>query len=155
GRRVALKVLPFASTLDAKQLQRFKNEAQAAAQLHHSNIVPVFAVGCERGVHYYAMQFIDGQTLAALIANLRKSAGLEMDTSGTAAPSLQKTSKASGQQAHAEADPEDPSFALSPAPVRQTPDATASSTAAMSLVTDHSSRRHSFFRTAAALGKQA
>src|SRR5262249_28344456 len=54
GRRVALKVLPFAATLDAKQLQRFRNEAQAAAQLHHTNIVPVFGVGCERGVHYYA-----------------------------------------------------------------------------------------------------
>src|SRR5262249_19018778 len=48
GRRVALKVLPFASTLDARQLQRFKNEAQAAAHLHHTNIVPVFATGCER-----------------------------------------------------------------------------------------------------------
>jgi hypothetical protein len=71
GRRVALKVLPFASTLDAKQLQRFKNEAQAAAGLHHTNIVPVFATGCERGVHYYAMQFIEGQTLAQIIADLR------------------------------------------------------------------------------------
>jgi serine/threonine protein kinase len=70
GRRVALKVLPFASTLDAKQLQRFKNEAQAAAGLHHTNIVPVHATGCERGVHYYAMQFIEGQTLAAVIAEL-------------------------------------------------------------------------------------
>ncbi len=51
GRRVALKVLPFASALDSQQLQRFKNEAQAAAQLHHTNIVPVFWVGCERGAH--------------------------------------------------------------------------------------------------------
>src|SRR5262245_4340496 len=34
GRRVALKVLPLAATLDARQLQRFKNEAQAAAHLH-------------------------------------------------------------------------------------------------------------------------
>jgi Flp pilus assembly protein TadD/serine/threonine protein kinase len=74
-RRVALKVLPFAAALDPRQLQRFKNEAHAAAQLHHTNIVPVFGVGCERGVHYYAMQFIEGQTLAALIAELRQSAG--------------------------------------------------------------------------------
>src|SRR5207253_130876 len=72
GRRVALKVLPFAATLDGRQLQRFKNEAQAAACLHHTNIVPVYAVGCERGVHYYAMQFIDGQTLATLIRDLRR-----------------------------------------------------------------------------------
>jgi serine/threonine protein kinase len=71
GRHVALKVLPFAATLDARQLQRFENEARAAAGLHHSNIVPVFAVGSDRGVHYYAMQFIDGQTLATVIARLR------------------------------------------------------------------------------------
>src|SRR6266852_6324884 len=70
GRRVALKVLPFAAALDAKQLLRFKNEAQAAAQLHHPHIVPVYGVGCERGVHYYAMQYIEGHTLAAVVADL-------------------------------------------------------------------------------------
>jgi len=58
---VALKVLPFAAILDSRQIARFHNEAQSAAQLHHPNIVPVYAVGSERGVHYYAMQFIDGQ----------------------------------------------------------------------------------------------
>src|SRR5262249_35104069 len=78
GRRVALKVLPFAGALDSKQLQRFKNEAQAAAQMHHTNIVPVFGVGCERGVHYYAMQYIEGQTLAAAIRGLRgESEGID------------------------------------------------------------------------------
>src|SRR5216683_5742652 len=76
GRRVALKVLPFAGALDARQLQRFKNEAQAAAHLQHQNIVPVYFVGCERGVHFYAMQFVEGQTLAALIHELRQEAGL-------------------------------------------------------------------------------
>jgi serine/threonine protein kinase len=77
GRRVALKVLPFAAALDPKQLQRFRNEAQAAAQLHHPHIVPVHAVGCERGVPFYAMQFIDGQTVAALIRELRQEARIE------------------------------------------------------------------------------
>jgi hypothetical protein len=77
GRRVALKVLPFAAALDSRQLQRFKNEAQAAAHLHHTNIVPVFGVGCERGVHFYAMQYIEGQTLAAMIRQLRQETGLE------------------------------------------------------------------------------
>lgn len=71
GRRVALKVLPFAAALDPKQLQRFKNEAQAAAQLHHNNIVPVYAVGCERGVHFYAMQLIQGHSLSVLIRQMR------------------------------------------------------------------------------------
>ncbi len=68
SRRVALKVLPFAAMMDARHLQRFQNEARAAAGLNHTNIVPVYGVGCERGVHYYAMQFIDGRTLAEFIA---------------------------------------------------------------------------------------
>ena len=67
-RRVALKVLPFASVLDERQLQRFRNEARAVAGLHHPNIVPVYSVGCERGVHYYAMQQVHGQPLSQLIA---------------------------------------------------------------------------------------
>jgi serine/threonine protein kinase/tetratricopeptide (TPR) repeat protein len=69
-RRVALKVLPLAATMDPRQLQRFHNEAQAAACLHHTNIVPVFAVGCERGVHFYAMQFIDGRPLSDVIREM-------------------------------------------------------------------------------------
>jgi serine/threonine protein kinase/tetratricopeptide (TPR) repeat protein len=80
GRRVALKVLPFAATMDPRQLQRFHNEARAAASLDHPRIVHVHAVGCERGVHYYAMQFIEGQTLAAVIADLRQSGGKPVPT---------------------------------------------------------------------------
>ena len=72
NRRVALKVLPLAGVLDQRRRQRFTNEAQAAALLHHQNIVPVYQVGCERGVHYYAMQFVEGQTLASLISDLRQ-----------------------------------------------------------------------------------
>ncbi len=60
GRMVALKVLPFAAMLDDRQLQRFRNEARAAATLNHPNIVPVYFVGRERGVHFYAMQLIEG-----------------------------------------------------------------------------------------------
>jgi serine/threonine protein kinase len=76
GRQVALKVLPFAATFDAKHLQRFHHEAQAAAQLHHTNIVPVYAVGCERGIHFYAMQLIQGQSLDIVLRELRQRAGL-------------------------------------------------------------------------------
>jgi serine/threonine protein kinase len=77
-RRVALKVLPFAAAMDPRQLQRFQNEAQAAAHLHHTNIVPVYGIGCERGVHYYAMQFIEGQSLAALLDDLRETRSSEL-----------------------------------------------------------------------------
>ena len=67
GRRVALKLLPFTALLDERRLQRFQNEARAAAQLQHPHIVPVHAVGCEGGVHYYAMRLIEGQGLAAAL----------------------------------------------------------------------------------------
>jgi serine/threonine protein kinase/Tfp pilus assembly protein PilF len=82
-RRVALKVLPFAGALDARQLQRFRTEARAAAQLHHTNIVPVYFVGCERGVHFYAMQYIEGRSLAAVLAELREFVQLEGSEKGT------------------------------------------------------------------------
>ena len=80
GRRVALKVLPLAATMDPRHLQRFHNEARAAAGLHHPHIVPVYAVGQERGVHYYAMQFIDGPTLAQLIGRHGRGATADTDS---------------------------------------------------------------------------
>ncbi len=70
NRRVALKVLPFAALLDSKRLQRFQNEARAAAQLKHPNIVGIHAVGCERGVHFFSMELIDGRSLATIIAEM-------------------------------------------------------------------------------------
>ncbi|TWU08945.1 Serine/threonine-protein kinase pkn5 [Symmachiella macrocystis] len=72
NRHVALKVLPFTAVLDQRQLERFKTEAQAAAGLHHGNIVPVFHVGQDRAVHYYAMQYIEGQDVSDLIKQLRQ-----------------------------------------------------------------------------------
>lgn len=96
GRRVALKVLPFASGLDASRLQRFRNEAHAAAQLHHTNIVPVYAVGSDRGVQYYAMQLIEGQTLAELIEGLRVASHSDRQTSSSL--------KRSGKKSFGEAD---------------------------------------------------
>jgi serine/threonine protein kinase len=67
GRRVALKVLPATAGIDARQLARFQIEAQVAAALHHPYIVPIFAVGCAQGVHYYAMQLIEGHSLAEVL----------------------------------------------------------------------------------------
>lgn len=71
NRRVALKVLPFAATLDRKQIVRFEHEARSAGQLHHDHIVPVYEVGSDRGIYFYAMQFIDGVTVRQLIDFLR------------------------------------------------------------------------------------
>lgn len=72
NRRVALKVLPFAASLDPRQLQRFKNEAHAASHLQHPHIVSVYEVGLAGGVHFYTMQFIEGASLTALWQEQRR-----------------------------------------------------------------------------------
>jgi WD40 repeat protein/serine/threonine protein kinase len=178
GRTVALKVLPFASTLDPRQLQRFKNEAQAAAGLHHTNIVPVYAVGCERRVHYYAMQYIDGHTLAALIRELRRLARHETADAPQAAGAVTELcAQADREGAGAEAAPQALSEAAQalltgpwladgqPAPeggpcppgVPQAPgDTPAPLTAPRAgLSTERSTRSPEFFRTVAQFGVQA
>jgi eukaryotic-like serine/threonine-protein kinase len=99
GRRVALKVLPLAATMDPRQRQRFHNEARAAACLHHTNIVPVYGVGSERGVHYYAMQFIDGRTLADFIAQQRQGTPSQAPTSAEAEAAASATTLAAAAQA--------------------------------------------------------
>ena len=70
-RQVAVKILPFAALAEEVLLRRFKNEVRAAGGLQHPHIVPIFSVGVERGVHYYAMQFIDGPSLAEVLDGLR------------------------------------------------------------------------------------
>jgi eukaryotic-like serine/threonine-protein kinase len=70
GRHVALKVLPPNRQKSPIQLMRFQREARAAALLHHTNIVPVFGVGEHEGVHYYAMQYIEGQGLDSVLRDV-------------------------------------------------------------------------------------
>lgn len=63
GRIVALKILWFAAVSDPEAIRRFQREASTVAKLHHTNIVPIFSVGTEGPINYYAMQFIEGQSL--------------------------------------------------------------------------------------------
>src|SRR5579884_2790893 len=72
GRHVALKVLSAAGLMNRTFLERFHREAKAAARLHHTNIVPVFGVGEADGVHFYAMQFINGQSLDQVLSDVRR-----------------------------------------------------------------------------------
>jgi serine/threonine protein kinase/Tfp pilus assembly protein PilF len=136
GRRVALKVLPFAATMDPRHLTRFHNEARAAACLHHGHIVPVFAVGCERGVHFYAMQLIDGQTLAEAIRALRREAA------GVQAAGVQAAAAAAGA-----GEPTTPHLAGAAA--------TAETPARVTLSTEGLRRGRGYYRKVAELGAQA
>ncbi|MCS6866018.1 MAG: serine/threonine-protein kinase [Gemmataceae bacterium] len=85
GRPVALKVLARHAQLDPKRRERFIREAQAAAKLHHTNIVPVFGVGEHDGWPYYVMQLIPGSGLHTIIHHWRIQRGLEATTPPTAA----------------------------------------------------------------------
>ncbi|MFH1746687.1 MAG: protein kinase, partial [Planctomycetota bacterium] len=67
NRTVALKILRPELSGDLAVVRRFEREAKAAAALRHPNIVTVHAVGCERGVHFIAMEYIDGPSLAEVI----------------------------------------------------------------------------------------
>src|SRR5262249_50042162 len=55
----------------AQGINRFRREAEAAAKLHHTNIVPVYGIGEQDGVHFYAMELIDGPSLDRVIESLR------------------------------------------------------------------------------------
>jgi len=71
-RRVALKVLPRASTLDRERAQRFRREIEATARLEDPHIVPVYAAGEVAGMPYYAMPLLRGRSLDRVIAGFRE-----------------------------------------------------------------------------------
>ncbi|MHB1560173.1 MAG: serine/threonine-protein kinase, partial [Isosphaeraceae bacterium] len=70
--RVALKVMHPRFRADPRYLRRFHDEARLAAGLHHTNIVSVFDYGEQSGVCYYAMQFIQGQPLDRILADIAR-----------------------------------------------------------------------------------
>jgi len=83
GRRVALKLLDPAITFSLKGIERFRREARAAGRLHHTNIVPIFAMGEADDVWYYAMEWVRGTTLADVISALRRRGARTVATPGT------------------------------------------------------------------------
>src|SRR5262249_24318910 len=84
GRHVAIKVLSSHTLLDPRQLGRVRRGARSAARLHHTNIVPVFDVGEQDGLHYFVMQFIPGLGLDQILEELQR---LQPDQPGGASTS--------------------------------------------------------------------
>lgn len=68
-RQVALKLLPDASLFEKDSLDRFRHEARAASSLNHPNICTVYDAGEDNGIPYLAMELLEGQTLAQMIAS--------------------------------------------------------------------------------------
>jgi eukaryotic-like serine/threonine-protein kinase len=78
-RMVAVKILPHAAVWDSKQIARFQNEAQAAAQLSHPNIVSVYAIGKERGTYYYSMPLVEGLSLEQAVRSLKNDTQFSLE----------------------------------------------------------------------------
>ena len=112
NRKVALKVLSSGLGMTTKAVIRFRREAETAAKLHHTNIVPVHATGEEDGTHYYAMELVDGPSLNFVIRNMR-----DQSRSGQPEVQAQRTPPSVS----------DSTVAVSPKPV--TPDASLEDTA--------------------------
>jgi serine/threonine-protein kinase len=66
-RKVALKVLPAAFTQHPDRVRRFEREAKAASALNHPNILTIHEIGEVDGAHYIVSEFVEGETLRALI----------------------------------------------------------------------------------------
>src|SRR5712692_2791773 len=62
-RQVAIKLLPSEFTQDKDKLRRFKQEAQTASALNHPNILTIYEIGSEAGMHFIATEFVDGESL--------------------------------------------------------------------------------------------
>jgi len=87
GKSVALKILSREFSLDPAYVRRFRRETEALARLDHPNIVRVYHVGEDRGVHYYAMDFVEGRSLGALLSagerfSIERALDLAVDVAG-------------------------------------------------------------------------
>ena len=76
-RQVALKVLPAGVAADDKAFHRFMREAKTAGKLSHPNVVPVYFMGVKEQTPFYAMEYVEGETLAQILGRLRAAEGTE------------------------------------------------------------------------------
>jgi serine/threonine protein kinase/tetratricopeptide (TPR) repeat protein len=171
-RHVALKILPPNVAADSQSVLRFQREARSAARLHHTNIVPVFDVGEREGVHYYAMQFILGQSLNEIIRELRPWPGkAPTEQAGTSTVPPRLAADLAGSMITGRFQAADPAVVASP-PADSAPSPASASAAtpasaessaekapsAVSLFdrSDLGSRSHAhFYRNVARVGQQA
>ncbi|MBM4093539.1 MAG: hypothetical protein FJ276_29645, partial [Planctomycetes bacterium] len=136
---------------------RFHNEARAAASLRHPNIVQVHFVGCERAVHFYAMDYIEGKTLAELIHHLRRLEGLECDApenGGKGISDLADNLSSGGfVPANGNVDLESPTVAYAP-DQPSCPTAKTKRTPQAAISTERSTKSPAYFRSIAEIGVQ-
>jgi serine/threonine protein kinase len=87
NRIVALKMILAGQLASPADVQRFRTEAENAANLDHPHIVPIYEVGEHEGQHYFSMKFVEGGSLAQAISR-RGAESAEKDTSASSLRSL-------------------------------------------------------------------
>jgi WD40 repeat protein/serine/threonine protein kinase len=87
NRIVALKMILAGQLASPADVQRFRTEAENAANLDHPNIVPIYEVGEHEGQHYFSMKLVEGENLAQAISR-RGAESAEKDTSASSLRSL-------------------------------------------------------------------
>ncbi len=80
-RKVALKILPSQLSMDMSALARFQREAAAAGRLQHEAIAAVYTIGEENGIHYFAMEMVEGPSLEDCLKKVRSKNPAEMQKS--------------------------------------------------------------------------
>ncbi|HKD83601.1 MAG TPA: protein kinase [Terriglobales bacterium] len=68
-RTVAIKILPQALSSDQDRLERFQQEARILSALNHPNLMAIYDVGAQDGIHFLVSEFLDGQSLRDVISN--------------------------------------------------------------------------------------
>ena len=87
-RKVALKLLSSDVTHKPDLLHRFEQEAQAASALNHPNILTIYEVGEEKGAHFIATEFVEGDTLRKRMARSQMSIRDVLDVATQTASAL-------------------------------------------------------------------
>ena len=94
-RKVALKIMRAELAANLNSLKRFKAEAEAVARITHANIVQVYAIGESDGLHYMALEYVDGRNLREYVAKKGPpELPLALSIMRQAAAALQRASEA-------------------------------------------------------------
>ncbi len=128
NRYVALKIIKEGLSTTQNIIQRFKREAEAAARLHHPNIVPIFSIGSEMNLHYYAMELVEGPSLDSVLEAFQsddfeiQTDEISSETTQDIQPTIDSSSETVAEDLEATTDLQaEPEIVQTPVPISKKP----------------------------------